>query len=269
MKKFLTFSLAALFFCLCAVPAFATEETLAPVYVTISDEIGDLVLSYEAIGLGDFDGDGVLTVNDALIGAHRQKYESGENGYSFLKTENGLSVSKLWGAETGAYGYYINNAPVQSLTSPIQAGTHIQAFVYTDTENFSDTFAYFDQTVMTVTPNDTVTLTLFTVELDMNGKKITKPAENADILIGGEKIGVQTDKNGKASFTVENISDIIISASHDGITLVPPVCAVHVDTSAMLLAITVLAILAIIVIAVLTVIYLKNLQRTRSVEHKI
>lgn len=261
MKKLISITLAALLLCLCGMTVFATEESLPTVRVSISDENGDLVLAYAEIGFYDYDGDGVTTINDALICAHNAKYEGGASaGYASAETQYGLSLTKLWGAETGSYGYYVNNASAWSLADEIKSGDHIKAFVYTDNVNFSDTYSFFKQNTMDISVNDTVTLDLTKLVYDENWNLVTKPVAGADILVNGEKIGVKTDENGVATFAVKAGGDVIVSAVSEEENLVPPVCIIHSDAS-IYVAMTVLAVLAIAVIAVVTVIVLKKKQK--------
>lgn len=260
MKKLISLSLALLCVCLLVLPVMATEESLPCIYVSVSDENGDLVLAYASIGLADLDGDGNLTINDALIGAHREQYKDGENGYASEESQYGLSMTKLWGAETGAYGYYVNNASPQSLLDPVKYGDHIQAFVYTDTAAFSDTYSFFKKNTMEVKVNDTVTLDLTKLVYDENWNIVGKPVAGADILVNGEKIGVKTDENGVATFVLKAGGEVIVSAVSEEENLVPPVCIIHSDAS-IYVAMTVLAVLAIAVIAVITVLFLKKKQK--------
>ena len=75
MKKTLSILLAALVLTITALPVFATDD--AEVYVSISDGDGNLVLAYEPITVSDADGDGTLSISDALYFAHEAKYEGG------------------------------------------------------------------------------------------------------------------------------------------------------------------------------------------------
>ena len=59
--------------CLAIVPALAADG--ATVYVTIAN--GSLVMTQEAINVTDADGDGTLTINDALFLAHEAGFSGG------------------------------------------------------------------------------------------------------------------------------------------------------------------------------------------------
>ena len=72
MKKILSFLLLTLMtVTLFSASVLADEDKLEmDIYVTISDENGELVLAKEPVHVTDADGDGVLTVHDALSAAH-------------------------------------------------------------------------------------------------------------------------------------------------------------------------------------------------------
>ncbi len=263
MKKLCSILLSLLFVCLYASNVLA-DESLPTVYVTISDEQGNLVLSYEEIEYFDWDEDGEYTINDALAIAHMKKYPGGIDGYAAEESVYGLSMTKLWGAQTGAYGYYLNNASPASLLDKINVGNHIQAFVYTDTVGFSDTFCFFDTVQMECAVDDTVTLTLSALSYDENWNTVTVPVSNAEILVNGKPVGARTDENGKASFVMTSGGNVIVSARAEDMTLVPPVCRILSDSS-MILAVMIIVMLAIAAVAVVTVVTIKKYTMTRKI----
>ena len=198
------------------------------VYVTIAN--GSLMLAYESVPLTDIDGDGALTVNDALIAAHDAAFEGGaEAGFASADTEFGLSMTKLWGNDSGSFGYYVNNASALSLADPVKAGDHIVAYVYTDLDTWSDTYSFFD---ITTADGEKVTLTLSASGYDENWAPVTNPVSGAVITVDGEKTDIVTNEEGKAIVSVEDAGKHIISAVSDTMTLVPPVCVLTVTEAA-------------------------------------
>ena len=131
-------------------------------YVTIADENGELALVREAVVLEDADGDGAVTVNDALLLAHEQAYPGGAAaGYLSSEGPYGLKLDKLWGVENGgSYGYYVNHASAMSLTAPVSDGDEVAAFIYTDLDGYSDTYCYFDRATAELNAPGELTLTL-------------------------------------------------------------------------------------------------------------
>lgn len=229
MKKLIT--AAAVIAAMGALTFSAYADT--SVYVTISNDEGKLVVEDRAVDVTDADGDGALTINDALIAAHDLCYSQGAaGGYEAVNGDYGLSISKLWGVENGgSYGYYLNNASAWSLADPVNDGDHLNAFVYTDLTAWSDTYCYFDKYEYTSSDGE-VALTLSAAAFDADWNPITVPVEGADITVNGEKVGAKTDANGKVSLKFTGDGDFIISAVSDTQTLVPPVCKLYVQTAA-------------------------------------
>ena len=212
--------------------AFAEASPLPTVFVSIADDNGKLVLAYERVSLSDADGDGVLTVNDALLNAHEAYYEEGKSGFSSERTQYGISMTKLWGESNGgSYGCYVNNSSAMSCANTVQSGDHIYAFAYTDTLMFSDSYSYFDVQSITAKRGDTVTVTLCSSGYDENWNICTAPVANAIILINGEDSGIRTDENGKASITIDSRKDMVLSACSNDQTITPPGCMISVEAS--------------------------------------
>ena len=195
------------------ISANAEEESVA--YVTIADENGELVLIQDAVTLADTDNDGMLTISDALYLAHEKYYDGGaEAGYGTEETEWGLSLAKLWGvANGGSYGYYVNNNMAWGLTDAIADGDMLYAFIYTDTETFSDTFSFFNENTQSIVEGETVALTLSAnTSYDENWNPVAAPIAGAEITIDGEKTGIFTDENGYAEITFDKAGEYVVSA---------------------------------------------------------
>ena len=214
-----------------------TASAFAGVYVTISDDNGDIVVPQEEIELTDADGDGALTVNDALIIAHDKFYDGGaEGGYGYADGDYGPMITKLGGVENGgSYGYYVNNTAAMGLADQVNDGDLINAFVYTDLTAWSDTYCYFDTVKGSVEdvsadiePDWDLTLTAATYDADWN--PITVPVTGATITINGEKTDFVTDEDGFVCIKLpKEDGEYVISAVSDTETLVPPVCKVSVS----------------------------------------
>jgi len=213
-------------FTLTAFPADAEDS--ADIIVTISDKDGNLVLIQDSVRVTDIDGDGALTIYDALYQAHEDYYDGGaEAGFGTEQTQYGLSLAKLWGtANGGSYGYYVNHNSAFSMTDPVQNGDYLYAFVYTDLTAWSDSYSFFDQDNAEIKQGDSLDLTLSRAAYDENWSPITLPVENAVITINGKETQYRTDADGKVTIILENAESSIISAKSDTLTLVPPVCKV-------------------------------------------
>ncbi|MBR1529523.1 MAG: dockerin type I repeat-containing protein [Oscillospiraceae bacterium] len=210
-----------------------SAEDSADIIVTIADKDGNLVMTQDTVRVTDLDGDGVLTIYDALYQAHEDYYDGGaEAGFGTEQTQYGLSLAKLWGtANGGSYGYYVNHSSAFSMTDPVQTGDYLYAFVYTDLTAWSDSYSFFDQDKAEVKQGDSLDLTLFRAAYDENWTPVTLPVENAVITINGKETEYRTDAEGKVTVTLENAESSIISAKSETLTLVPPVCIVSAEES--------------------------------------
>ena len=88
MKKFLSILLAMLML-LCGIALAETADNI--VYVSISNDIGALVLAYVPVEVSDADGDGALTICDALMCAHTMHHPDGAAAFVAEDTEWGKS----------------------------------------------------------------------------------------------------------------------------------------------------------------------------------
>lgn len=224
MKKFLCL-LAALLL----LPA-ALAETAAPtVYVSITDDTGALVLACAPVALTDADGDGTLTLCDALIAAHAAHHPQGAEAFQMEATAFGLSMVRLWGIENGgSYGYCLNDASAMSLADPITGGDHVKAYCYTDLAAWSDTYSYFGAPFATIAAGEALPLTLCAAGYDAAWNPVTLPVEGAVITVDGAATSALTDAAGQASVTFAEPGVYVVSATSDAMTLVAPVCIVTV-----------------------------------------
>jgi len=254
LKKIASLMLAVLMLALVCLPVAADDDS-ANVTVTVAN--GEIVLANAEVNVADIDGDGSLTINDALYAAHDAYYDGGAAaGYGSENGQWGLSLTKLWGvANGGSYGYYLNNSSAYSLTDTVKNGDNLYAFVYTDTIAFSDAFCYFDKSA--AESSGVITLTLFESGFDASWNPVSYPLAGAEITVDGENTGILTDADGKATVTVDGQGSHTISASVNGRVIVPPICTVTVapsvdtgDGEALLPAIFALAALACTAMAV-------------------
>lgn len=219
MRKIISIVAALLIVCASAVPFVSADD--AKVLVSVAN--GDLV-AVEEIALTDADGDGKLTVNDALTILHAEKsmeYEA-KNG------DFGLYITKLWSVETSSVGYTVNNAFALSLADEIKDGDYVAAYIYTDPA-FSDAYSYFDSTKLSTGAGDEFTLTLSSLGYDENWQTVVSAVNDADIYVDGVKTEYKTDADGKVTLSLTNGGRHVISAKSESKLLVPPVCVVEVN----------------------------------------
>jgi hypothetical protein len=190
------------------------------VYVTVADENGEIVARYKKIEFTEG-----MTVDGALAALHAEKCEG---GYASAESAYGLSLTKLWGVEGGAYGYYVNNASPSSLADTLKEGDHVYAFVYTDTEAFSDTYAFFTAPTAEATAGEALALTLSGLGYDEAWNTVTLPVEGAKISVDGTETNVVTDADGKATLTFDKKGTYVVTAAHENKNLVTPFVIVTV-----------------------------------------
>ncbi|MGN0754845.1 MAG: hypothetical protein ACI4ME_10330 [Aristaeellaceae bacterium] len=226
MKKFLSALLALAM--LLAFTAFG-EEAAPTVYVSVSDDTGALVLAYVPVALTDVDGDGALTICDALMAAHTAYHPEGAAAFLAQESEWGLSLVKLWNVENGgSYGYMLNDVSAWSLLDPVQDGDHVKAYVYTDLAAYSDLYCYFTAPVAAAAVNAEVSLTLSASGYDEAWNPVTFPVQGAVITVNGEKTEAVTDENGTVTLNFPETGVYTLSAVSNDLTLVPPVCILTV-----------------------------------------
>ncbi len=230
MKKLISTISAMALICSAACVMAANAEDKTTVSVTIAN--GDLALTQEQIQVTDIDNDGALTINDALYLAHEAKYEGGaQAGYKATVGQWGLGLDKLWGVTNGgSYGYYVNDVASMGLTDPVKDGDNVYAFVYTDTQGFSDAYSYFNVKSAETEKGEALELTLNKLSWGSDGSTVSSPVEGASITVNGEATELKTDADGKVSVTLDKAGQSIISAkAPEGIRLAPPVAVVQVN----------------------------------------
>ena len=129
----------------------ATPAADADISVTISVK-GDFAkakngskMVQKDVTVKDLDGNGKLTVDEALTAAHDAYYDGGAaSGYGTAVSEQyGAYISKLWGDESGAYGYLDNDVFCYSLDDEVKANDNLVAYVYKDATGYSDAYIRF------------------------------------------------------------------------------------------------------------------------------
>lgn len=232
MKKTISLLAALLLVLTVAVlPVMAEGEEAVTVYVNLSNA-GELVMAHEAIAVTDVDGDGALTIQDALTLAHDAKFEGGAaEGFAAVDSDYGPMITKMWGVENGgSYGYYLNNNMAYSLLDPVAEGDCLTAYVYADAMGFSDVYTYFEVSEAQGTAGEELTVTLYQVGFDANFAPVSSPLSGASVTLDGAQVAV-TDENGVATFAPAAEGTYVLSAASSELTLVPPVCLVTVTAA--------------------------------------
>lgn len=122
----------------------------AIVHVTISTEgvlanaKDESLMALKDVTVKDLNNDGILTYDEALKAAHDVYFEGGAEA-GFATTEDGKYISKLWGTEGNAFGFWQNDISSTALTDEVKADDYLTAFIYKDKEGYSDSYTKFDQ----------------------------------------------------------------------------------------------------------------------------
>ena len=207
-----------------AVTALALLVSCAPkevVYVSIFDG-SKVVCAWEKVALKDEDKDGKMTINDVLAAVHDAK---NKGGYASAEGQYGFGITKLWGDESGAFSYYLNDSAAMSLTDEVKAGDRIYAYVYSDKTTWTDAYSFFDTSMISGKLGQTVTLKLFSAGFDETWAPVNNPVAGATITIDGQATEFKTGEDGSVTITLPNKA-AVISAKADGMTLIPPVLTV-------------------------------------------
>ena len=225
-KKLLSLLLTILMlFSYANLTVFAEEKSLsASVYVTVSDK-GVLVAAQEKVSVSDVDKDGALTVNDALYAVHEAKYDGGAaKGYYSYYSDYGYSLGKLWGDDSGNFGYTVNNVSCNSLADAVKNGDYVNAYILSDDITWSDVYTFFNVNSIKANCGENVSLTLYGLGYDDNWNTVTVAIKDAVITLNGKATAYKTDASGKVTFKIDTIGEVVISAKSDSQILVPPVC---------------------------------------------
>jgi len=202
------------------------------VLVSIS-AAGELVLAVKPVEVTDADGDGVLSISDALACAHEEYYTAEGVGYSTVTTEWGLGLETLWGiANGGSYGYYINNQSPLNLGDTVKNGDYIYAYAYADLTGWSDSFTWFDSFEKEAAAGEAVKFTTSNSSYDENWNPLTLHPAGASVYVDGADTGIKTDENGCFTLTFDKAGEYTVSLRSDSAVLTPPVCKVTVRSFA-------------------------------------
>ncbi len=150
-------------------------------------------------------------------------------------TQYGLGISKLWGDTSMCYGYWLNNASCWSLEDVVADGNHLVAFVYTDGEFWSDSYAKFDAFDYTATTAQDLVVKLDKAGYDENWNTVFSAHAGATLTVYDSEGKALTEgyivtDNGDGSYAIRFAAAgnyYIVASNSDPLT-VPAVCQVAV-----------------------------------------
>ncbi|MBO4831065.1 MAG: S-layer homology domain-containing protein [Oscillospiraceae bacterium] len=218
----------------------AAGEAAAPieVFVTISNA-GEVVVPMGKVTVEDRDASGTFDVDEALYAAHEAFYEGGAGaGYATAVSEYGLGITKLWGDDSGSFGYYNNNAMCWGLSDPVADGDHLYAYVYADKTAWSDAFAYLDKYDYTAKIGKELSVTLVaSAGFDENWLSVFAPCGGAAFKvcdaeslaeISADKYSVTDNGDGTYSLSFSEVGSYMLVAEKSDANIVPAVATVTV-----------------------------------------
>lgn len=240
MKKIFALLIA----CLMAVSVFslgvaAENGESVEVVISIVDS-QSLRFVPQKMTVNDCDGDGKITVNDALIVAHDRAFSGGaEAGYGYEKTEYGLSLTKLGGNTSGNFGYYINNKPATNLADEIKTGDIIDACIFEGTYPNIESYAFLVADKTSVREGESVTLTLKKMTFDENFQPVYLPIRGAAIYSLGQNTNMVTDAEGMVTLQASGLGEVVYTATAPAEErAVVSACTVNIEENAALDKIT-------------------------------
>lgn len=103
--------------------------------------------------------------------------------------------------------------------------------MYADGKYYSDVYTFFDQTAVNAKAGEEITLTLSQAGYDADWNPVVLPVAGAVITVNGVPTEIKTDGEGKATVKLTESGEVLIGATMEGITAVPPVCKATVKSS--------------------------------------
>ena len=224
------------------VSAEGIDESVQTVTVTLSGQAEGAFLfapgeytisSNEAEKFGYKDAEGGVTILDALVYAHELTF--GEEDFTkerdnYLQINEKGWINKMFGDDSGAFGYTVNAGFAQSTFDTVKDNDNICFWIYQDQKLWSDQSVWFEQEGSKV----------FSLKMEENTsqnlalKFYAGGRANAQITLipKGESVGESiavTDENGNAPLTNLKTGEYYLSATVDANPpIVMPLCKLQV-----------------------------------------
>jgi len=193
-------------------------EKIAAKFTVINEENNPVVskngiteMYKTEIFVGDFDCDGVLTLNDAFWEVHAQHSINGSSDFSTEESSYGPFITRLWGKQTSDIAYMVNDIAFFSLLTDLNNNDIITAYFYRDTENYSDIYSYIEgRNVITEGIDEE-----FEVKgICSSGSVIAKGATAELFNQNGEMIFSSTvGEDGKVILSIDNAGEYVLKIS--------------------------------------------------------
>ncbi|MDD6191273.1 MAG: DUF4430 domain-containing protein, partial [Firmicutes bacterium] len=223
------------------------DEGTINVYVSVS-KYGEItvgkdsaVMAYVPVTVNDLNGNGTFDIDDVLYAAHEQYYEGGAAaGYGSATSEYGLRLTKLWGDESGLFGYQVNRGTenVMGLSHEVTEGDYVDAYINKSVYPDNEGHARFDKTSAEIFEGQSLDLLLEYVSgYDDSYNAVYSPCEGATLTVDGAEKDTVTDTKGKATVSFDTAGTYILSAmktktvnDQEATAITAPVCKVTVKS---------------------------------------
>ena len=216
-----------------------SNEYSEDVLVSIADK-GSVELSYAPVTVSDRNGDGAIDIDEVMYAAHDKYYEGGAaKGYASATGDYGAYITKLWGDESGNFGYFVDNKMSMGLGDKVTDGQHVYAYVNANAYPNNDAYAYFDDADIDASAYVKTTVKLTAQNgYDENWspkfegcEKAALKAYTADLKTEVADFKAASLGNGEYSVSFKQAGDYLIVATAENNAIIPAVCKVSVKAA--------------------------------------
>ena len=210
MKKLLSLLLAAVILT-SAFGAAAASAGGVDVVVTVAENGGCPVVC-EALTVTDADGDGIVTVCDAIAAAASKWGDKASLGFG-ASALTPAYIKYVWSAGYGsAFGCFVNNKPAASCLDVLADGDYVAAFVYADAAARSDRYSFIEQSGESRKDG---LLEFYAYYYDAQGE--IEPAAGASVYLDGEITGEAVGDDGAFLLAAEPGEHVVSISSEDAL----------------------------------------------------
>lgn len=213
-----------------------STRTSEDVLVSIADK-GSVELSYAAVNAYDRNNDGSIDIDEVMYATHEQYYEGGAAaGYASATGDYGAYITKLWGDESGNFGYFVDDKMTMGLGDKVGRGQHVYAYINANSYPNNDAYSYFETPAF-----DCETYAAAPVKLiAQNGydenwspkfegyDKAQLKAYTADLKTEAEGFKAVSKGNGEYSISFAKAGDYCVAATAENNAIIPAVCKISV-----------------------------------------
>ena len=211
-----------------------TQRVSADVSVSVSDK-GSVELSRADVTAYDRNADGKIDIDEVLYAAHEEFYEGGAAaGYANATGDYGLYITKLWGDESGNFGYYVNDEMSMGLSDEVSEGDHVYAYITANAYPDNDAYAFFDSYALSATAGGSVTVKLnYQSGYDDSYNAVFSGFDKAVLTAyaDGEKaegFAYKSTGNGAYALSFDKAGEYTVVATSENNAIVPAVCKITV-----------------------------------------